>query len=135
MSVIFRILYNHPTLSSVTDAPVIAEVKELVEAIAYAAFPGTHLVELFPWMTYIPSALAPWKKKAEDHSLRATKVFLELFQSADVEVFFDEILLASLISRQDADSETPSFAGMLARRKSEHKLTDTQCAWVVATAL
>ena len=83
-SVIFRILYNHPTLSSVTDAAVIAEVKELIEAIAYAAFPGTHLVEFFPWMKYIPSSIAPWKRKAEDHSLRATKIFLELFRSVDV---------------------------------------------------
>ncbi len=78
------ILYNHPTLSSTTDAPIIAEVKDLNSAIAYAAFPGTYLVEFFPWMKYLPSSIAPWKRKAEAHSKRATKTFVDLFLSVDV---------------------------------------------------
>lgn len=37
--------------------------------------------------------------------------------------------------RQDADSERPSIAGILARGQAKHKLTDTQCAWLIAAFL
>ncbi|KAF8903851.1 cytochrome P450 [Mucidula mucida] len=117
-SVMLSILYNHPTLSSTADAPIIAEVKDLNSAIAYAAFPGTYLVEFFPWMKYLPSSIAPWKRKAEAHSKRATKTFVDLFLSVD-----------------DSEAECPSFSGLLARGQPQHKLSNEHCAWLTASLL
>ena len=43
-------------------------------ALEYAS-PGNYLVEFFPWMLYIPSSLAKWKKEAREAYHYYAKIF------------------------------------------------------------
>lgn len=52
-SAIMSIAYDYPTVISEYDT-TIKEIDNYNKRIAYAAMPGNFLVELFPWMTYIP---------------------------------------------------------------------------------
>jgi len=47
------ILYDYPTLMSEHDT-IIEEIDSYNKRVAYAAMPGNFLVDLFPWMMYIP---------------------------------------------------------------------------------
>jgi hypothetical protein len=47
------ILYDYPTLENEHDKAV-TEIHAFIDHMAVAAMPGAHLVELFPWMIYIP---------------------------------------------------------------------------------
>ena len=52
-SVIMSILYDYPTLISEHDT-IIEQIDKYNQRIARAGRPGNFLVELFPWMMYIP---------------------------------------------------------------------------------
>jgi hypothetical protein len=73
-STIMTVVYDLPETQSLKDAKIEA-MNELTELTLRAALPGAHLVELFPWMMYIPSFLAKWKRDAQ----RAFKKFSEFF--------------------------------------------------------
>ena len=47
------IIYDYPTLETDNEKNV-KQIFAFVDRISEAAAPGTHLVELFPWMLYIP---------------------------------------------------------------------------------
>ena len=64
-SVILSILYDYPTVISEHDT-IIEEIDKYNKRTAYAAMPGNFLVELFPWMVYIPER----SYSLEFHSLR-----------------------------------------------------------------
>jgi len=55
-------LFNVPTVSS-TDDPIVVNMTSYTEIGLKYASPGNYLVELFPWMLYIPSSLASWKRE------------------------------------------------------------------------
>ena len=52
------ILYDYPTLEDEHDKTV-TDINTFVERLSAAAAPGAHLVELLPWMIYIPERYAP----------------------------------------------------------------------------
>jgi hypothetical protein len=52
-SAIMSILYDHPTLENEHDKTLTA-IHVFIDRISAAAGLGAHLVELFPWMMYIP---------------------------------------------------------------------------------
>jgi hypothetical protein len=66
-----------PTLSR--DDPRILKINEFSDRLVHAMYPGTHLVEYFPWMQYFPSAVAGWKKRAEEGFVIFSSWFEELF--------------------------------------------------------
>lgn len=77
-STIMGIVYDYPPLKSAHD-PYIARINDFVERLARAAYPGTYLVEVFTWMLYIPSFLAPWKKEAQEWHIKDSAMFEELY--------------------------------------------------------
>jgi len=52
-SATMSILYDYPTLED-GHGKNIAEIHRFVNRMSAASAPGAHLVELFPWMMYIP---------------------------------------------------------------------------------
>jgi len=56
-SAIMSILYDYPTLEDEHDQTVTG-INTFVERVSAAAAPGAHLVELLPWMIYIPERYA-----------------------------------------------------------------------------
>ena len=53
-SMIMSVAYDVPPIVSELD-PGVKAINDFVARIARAALPGSYLVELFPWMRYIPS--------------------------------------------------------------------------------
>ncbi|KAI0301719.1 cytochrome P450 [Multifurca ochricompacta] len=78
--------------------------------------PGVRLVEYFPWLRYIPSRLAEWKRNAQywykHDSLR--------FEGLVKKVVDD---LANGIDR-------PSFCASLIKNQSKHNLSERERAWL-----
>ena len=81
-STVLSLGYDLPTIHS-PDDPAIAKVNRFVEIASDYAMPGNYLVEFFPWMKYIPSSIAKWKKEAEKGYEEYTRMFVEMF--CDVE--------------------------------------------------
>ena len=52
-SATMSILYGYPTLESEHDEALIG-IHAFIDRMSAAAAPGSHLVELFPWMIHIP---------------------------------------------------------------------------------
>ena len=81
-SSILSILYDLPTVSSADDSTV-TTINKFVEQMVDYANPGNYLVEFFPWMLYIPSSLAKWKREAKERFRYYSEFFLKMF--CDVE--------------------------------------------------
>lgn len=71
---VLSIIYGWPPLDSSMD-PIVDDINGWVHKLAKEAMPGARLVELFPWMVYIPAALAPWKKWALGQEAEDGKMF------------------------------------------------------------
>jgi hypothetical protein len=56
-SAIMSILYDYPTIEDEHDKTVM-EINRFIDRTSAAAAPGAHLVELLPWMIYIPERYA-----------------------------------------------------------------------------
>jgi hypothetical protein len=54
--------------------------------IGHAAYPGNYLVEYFPWMKYLPSAIAGWKRKMERQSVEFSAFFNGLFRDVERQI-------------------------------------------------
>ena len=52
-SAAMSILYDYPTLETEHDK-TLKEVHSFVDRVSVASAPGNYLVEVFPWMMYIP---------------------------------------------------------------------------------
>jgi hypothetical protein len=47
------ILYDYPTLEPENDK-TLKEIHAFIDRVSKASSPGAHLVEILPWMIYIP---------------------------------------------------------------------------------
>jgi hypothetical protein len=52
-STIMSIVYDYPTLKEIND-PAVKNIEDFMLRISAAMTPGRYLVDLFPWMMYIP---------------------------------------------------------------------------------
>jgi hypothetical protein len=52
-STIMSIVYDYPTLESMND-PAVSYIEDFMLRISNAMKPGSYLVDIFPWMMYIP---------------------------------------------------------------------------------
>ena len=52
-STIMSIVYDYPTLQSESD-PAVKNIEDFMLRIGNAMTPGRYLVDIFPWMVYIP---------------------------------------------------------------------------------
>ena len=52
-STIMSIIYDYPTLES-KDHPAVKNIEDFMLRVSNAMTPGRYLVDIFPWMMYIP---------------------------------------------------------------------------------
>ncbi len=95
-SAILSAVYDIPPTLSL-DNPVVTKVDEIGEHIGYATCHGNHLVEFFPWMKYLPSAIAGWKLKTEGIFVEFTAFFNELFRDVEKRIVWVVSLMFSSV--------------------------------------
>ncbi|KZV64299.1 cytochrome P450 [Peniophora sp. CONT] len=101
------------------DDPHMAFISEYNEKITLAVAPGAHWVEMFPWMRYIPSRFASWKRSAEDLNRRANDNFGDLFSRAQ---------------KRTINGEGPaSFSSTLVQEAGRYGLSARENAWLAAS--
>jgi len=81
-SMVMSVTYDTPPIVSERDSSVKA-VNDFVARLTRAALPGAHFVEFLPWMMYIPSRFAKWKRDAEYWYERDSVMFENLFNSVN----------------------------------------------------
>ncbi|OCH87844.1 cytochrome P450 [Obba rivulosa] len=117
-SMIMTIVYDWPVLKDVKD-PLVTDVNDFVERLLKAAFPGAHLVEVFPWMKHLPSSIAKWKRDAEEWFKRDSAMFEGLFNTVK--------------ERALNGDQRPSFSATLALEQERHGLSGKEAAWLAGT--
>ncbi|KAI0265535.1 cytochrome P450 [Gloeopeniophorella convolvens] len=116
-SLVLSVVYNQPTVKSVQDVGV-RLVNDFTHRITRAAHPGAHLVELFPWMRYVPSRLAKWKRDAERGFIQDTLMFEGLFNTVE--------------SRIAEGDNHPSLSATLIRGSGRYNLSTRENVWLAA---
>jgi len=53
-SMILSVVYDYPPLTSEQDQ-IADDINHFANRVTTAAAPGTHLVEIFPWLRHVPS--------------------------------------------------------------------------------
>lgn len=70
----FNIVYDGEPLSS-TEDPTVSRINALTQRAFLAALPGQYLVDLFPWMKYLPDWTAKWKRDGKQRFIEDTQMF------------------------------------------------------------
>ena len=81
-SIVLSVVYDRPMVSSTDDLTVI-KVNRFAEIAVNYAQPGNYLVEFFPWMKYIPSSVASWKRLAEERHEEYSDMYVGLFREVE----------------------------------------------------
>ena len=84
-SIGLSVLYDHPMVLSADD-PTVREVNRFAEIGVDYSLPGNYLVEFFPWMKYIPSSIAKWKRTAEERHKKYSAMFEAMFRDVEVRI-------------------------------------------------
>ena len=71
-----------PPMLSHTD-PVFMKLDDFDKFLMHAVYPGSYLVEFFTWMKYLPEAIAPWKRKANEQFREFSNFFLKLLRDVE----------------------------------------------------
>ncbi|KAH9965224.1 cytochrome P450 [Russula dissimulans] len=117
-SMVMSVIYDTPPITSERDSSIKA-VNDFVARLTRAALPGAHLVEFFPWMMYIPSRFAKWKRDAEYWYERDSAMFESLFNRVN------EKLLKGI--------DRPSIVGTLIKDADKYGLSSRENSWLAAT--
>ncbi|KAH9047710.1 cytochrome P450 [Lactarius hengduanensis] len=117
-SMILSIVYDQPTIKPGQDYDV-GPINDFVQRLTLAAYPGAHFVEFFPWMQYIPSRFAAWKRNAEHWYRQDSAMFEGLFNSVHV----------NSVNGDDR----PSLCATLIRDAGRHNLSNRENSWLAAT--
>ncbi|KAH9042035.1 cytochrome P450 [Lactarius pseudohatsudake] len=117
-SMILSIVYDQPTIKPGQDYDV-GPINDFVQRLTLAAYPGAHFVEFFPWMQYIPSRFAAWKRNAEYWYRQDSAMFEGLFNSVHV----------NSVNGDDR----PSLCATLIRDAGRHNLSNRENSWLAAT--
>ncbi|KAH9179333.1 cytochrome P450 [Lactarius sanguifluus] len=117
-SMILSVVYDKPTIKPGQDYDV-GPINDFVQRLTLAAYPGAHFVEFFPWMQYIPSRFAAWKRNAEAWYRKDSAMFEDLFNSVHV-------------NSVEGD-DRPSLCATLIRDAGRHKLSNRENSWLAAT--
>jgi len=81
-STVLSVVYDLPMIPSADD-PTINKVDAFnVVFIDYGHF-GNYLVEFFPWMKYIPSSVANWKRIAEEQYKEFSDMFVGMVREVE----------------------------------------------------
>ncbi|KAH9953974.1 cytochrome P450 [Russula dissimulans] len=117
-SMILSVVYDQPTIKSEQDHNI-EPLNDFVQRLARAARPGAHLVEFFPWMLYIPSRFAKWKRDAERWYEQESAMFESLFNTVHT----------NLVKGDDR----PSFSATLIREADRHQFSMRENSWLAGS--
>ena len=84
-SSIISAVYDLPSTRS-WDDPLVTKINGVNMVVGHAAYPGNYLVEFFPWMKYLPSAIASWKLKMEGQCVEFSSFFNGLFRDVERQI-------------------------------------------------
>jgi len=82
VSIVLSVMYDLPGVTSTND-PTVLKINQFTDTLIDYASPGHYLVEIFPCMKYIPSSMAPWKRKAEKEFADYSNVFRRMFSQVE----------------------------------------------------
>ena len=66
-----------------TDDPTVVKTNAFNGIAIDYGNPGNYLVEFFPWMKYIPSSMAKWKRVAEEQHKEYSEMFMGMFREVE----------------------------------------------------
>ena len=95
-STILSIVCDIPTVSSAED-PTVTQINRFSEIVLEYASPGNYLVEYFPWMLYVPSPLAKWKREAREAYHYYTEIFEGMVQDVQHRIVRSHLASSSLL--------------------------------------
>jgi cytochrome P450 len=113
-STVVSLVYGLPPLRS-SDDPILKTLNSIAHRFAHAAYPGAFLVELLPFMDFLPPFLAKWKREAQADCQKFTALFKKYFNDASVNHGQKSSLSANL------------------SKQTESGLTDLDNAWLAGT--
>ncbi|KAH9021013.1 cytochrome P450 [Lactarius pseudohatsudake] len=119
-SIMLSVDYHLPPVES-EDDPCIVGVENHVRRFLREVQPGTRLVEYFPWLRYVPSRFAKWKRDAQYWFIQDSLRFQRLLGKVTED-------LANGIDR-------PSFGATIIKTQSKHGLSELEQAWLVGVML
>ncbi|KAF5343053.1 hypothetical protein D9758_011137 [Tetrapyrgos nigripes] len=114
-STMFNVVYNGEPLATKED-PTVAKINALMHRVVQAALPGRFLVEIIPWMRYLPDWMASWKRKGKESFVEDSKMFKGFLQSVKNEVATGDY--------------KPSFGSHLVYPGNPHGLSKDEEAWL-----
>lgn len=117
-SMIMTAVYDTPAIHSL-ETESLERINDHVMRVAQSTLPGSHWVELLPWMKHVPSKFAKWKSTAEDWFRRDSEMF--------------ESLLDSVRTKLAKGIDRPSFTATLLKSQDRHGLDERQMAWLAST--
>ena len=87
-----HILYGHST-TTLKDDRFAARVFQSATTFASSLAPGKFLVDIFPWLRYVPSWVpgAGWKRQATAWQENDRKLYTELIEAARVRIMISTI--------------------------------------------
>jgi len=116
--VILAAVYDLPPGGCATDA-VVVSIREYTDRLAHAAAPGAHIVEIFPFLRYLPAFIAKWKRDAQAFFRKDSEMFLSLYQGC--------------INDQDTQRHHECIAKKLAGSSENLRMTEEEIAWLCGT--
>ncbi|KAH9059147.1 cytochrome P450 [Lactarius vividus] len=119
-SVVLSINYHLPPVES-EDDPVVVEIVNQVQRVLHEIQPGARLVEYFPWMKYIPSRFAKWKRHAQYWFIQDSLRY--------------ERLLSKVADDLAKGIDRPSFGATLIKNQDKYHLSEREQAWLVGDML
>ncbi|KAI0051887.1 cytochrome P450 [Auriscalpium vulgare] len=114
-STILSVIYDFPSIKS-EDDPDLMKIDHHIDRHAKAAAPGAHLVEIFTWMSYLPSWLAKWKREGEEWYRRDSAMF--------------EAMVNRVQANLDDGVDRASLTASLLKDKERAGLSDRERAWL-----
>ncbi|KAI9441899.1 cytochrome P450 [Lactarius indigo] len=119
-SIMLSVNYHLPPVES-EDDPRVVEVETHVRRLLREMHPGTRLVENLPWLRYIPSRFAKWKRDAQHWFIHDSLMF--------------QRLLGNVVNDLANGIDRPSFGATIIKNQSKHGLSELEQAWLVGDML
>ncbi|KAF5372236.1 hypothetical protein D9758_005061 [Tetrapyrgos nigripes] len=115
-SIALSLMYGLPLIQSSQD-PSIHWMNHFINESTIAVTPGTHLVEMVPFLRRLPRSLSKWRQHAEKSYEEFATYFEERFRNIKKFV-------------ESGQEQRPSFCVALAENQANSKMSDRECSWL-----
>lgn len=82
-SIVLSVLYGWDPKKIAEHQGTVKRVNEWTDRLLKVALPGAYLVEFIPWMLYIPTWLAPWKREGYAWRRKDTSFYTDLVEDVE----------------------------------------------------